>query len=361
MRMKKSALALSVASVSAMALLSSADLFAQEAKEKPKSFKPEAVTAVKVSTPPKLDGVGDDAAWKNAPMLKFHAVKGANFKDGKGETDGTLQVVYTQDMIYLLVTYDDPTLSVQRSPYAKQADGSWKKLADPDDKGGDNNKYYEDKMAIIWNIDGSIFGFNERFSCQAACHAGEPGKPYGNKYTMEEEELGDIWHMKYVRTGVIGQTDDQYLDSTRYDAAKSPEAGRKSDPKTGGGYDDIKLVNGKPEFMSKDGKAANKGGTYWLKAEDKVPFDDSKFKAGDEVASIVISPFTGDRGDIQSGARWANGKWTVEFGRKLVTGSKFDVNFSDLSKTYGFGMSFFDNAQVRHAFIQPALILGFQK
>lgn len=91
--------------------------------------------------------------------------------------------------------------------------------------------------------------------------------------------MGDIWHMKYVRTGVIGQVDDQYLDNTPYDAAKSPEAGRKSDPKTGGGYEDVKLVNGKPEFMSKDAKPANKGGTYWLKAEDKVPFDDTKFKA----------------------------------------------------------------------------------
>ncbi|MBP0650530.1 hypothetical protein J8J40_26135, partial [Mycobacterium tuberculosis] len=96
-----------------------------------------------------------------------------------------------------------------------------------------------------------------------------------------------IWHLKYVRGGVIGQVDNQYLDSTRYDAAKSPEAGRKSDAKTGGGYADIKLVNGKPEFMAKDGKPANKGGTYWLKDEDKVPFDDTKFAAGDEVSSIL--------------------------------------------------------------------------
>ena len=59
--------------------------------------------------------------------------------------------------------------------------------------------------------------------------------------------------MKSIRTGYIGQVDDQYLDHTRYDKEKSPEAGRKSDPKTGGGYADIKLVNGKPEFMHKSG------------------------------------------------------------------------------------------------------------
>lgn len=331
------------------------------AQEKPKAFKPTPVTAVKAAAAPKLDGMGDDAVWKNAPVVNFKAVKGANFKDGKGETQGTVQAVYSGDMLYLLVTYDDPTLSVQRSPFVKKADGTWEKMKDPDDKGGDNNKVYEDKMAVIWNIDGSIFGFNERFSCQAACHAGEPGKPYGNKYTGDDGELGDIWHMKYVRGGVIGQVDDQYVDNTPFDPVKAKEAGRKSDPKTGGGYEDIKLVNGKPEFMNKDAKPANKGGTYWLKAEDKVAFDDAKFKAGDEVASIMVAPFTGDRGDIATSAKWAKGKWTIEIARKLVTGSKVDVNFNDFGKTYGFGMAFFDNAQVRHAFIQEPLLLQFQK
>lgn len=332
-----------------------------EAQEKPKSFKPVTVSAVKAAAAPTLDGDASDAVWKAAPVVKFDAVKGHNFKDGLGNTSGTVQAAYAGDMLYMLVTYADPTLSVRRGPYVKGADGTWTKVKDPDDKGGDNNKAYEDKMGVIWNIDDSIFGFNERFSCQAACHAGEPGKPYGNKYTLEEGELGDIWHLKYVRTGVIGQIDDQYLDHTRYHPETAPGAGRKSDAKAGGGYQDVKLVNGVPDFMSKDGKAANKGGTYWLKAEDKVAFDNSKFQPGDEVASIIVAPFTGDRGDIATSAKWKDGKWTVEIARKLVTGSKTDVNFSDLSKPYGFGLGFFDNAQVRHAFVQEPLLLTFQK
>ena len=98
-----------------------------------------------------------------------------------------------------------------------------------------------------------------------------------------------------------------------------------------------------------------------LKTADKAPFDDSKFKPGDEVASIMIEPFTGDRGDIATGAKWSDGKWTIEIARKLVTGSKTDVNFGDLAKPYGFGIAFFDNAQVRHAFIQEPLHLQFSK
>ena len=161
--------------------------------------------AAKAADAPKLDGVADDAVWKSAAVVSFKAVKGANFKDGKGETQGTVQAAYVGDMLYLLVTYDDPTLSVQRSPFVKKADGTWEKMKDPDDKGGDNNKVYEDKMALIWNIDDSIFGFNERFSCQAACHAGEPGKPYGNKYTGDDGEIGrEIRSGKTLLAGVDG-------------------------------------------------------------------------------------------------------------------------------------------------------------
>jgi len=258
------------------------------------------------------------------------------------------------------VQYDDPTQSIRRVPYQKQADGSWKKLSDPKDKGGDDNVYYEDKLALIWNIGNSIKNFSQ-MGCMAACHAGEAGKPFGNKYLANEGELGDIWHMKSIRTGYIGQADDQYLDHTRYDKDKAPEAGRKSDPKTGGSYTDIKLVNGKPEFMHKSGTPANKGGTYYLKEEDKAPFDDSKFQPGDEVASILVAPATGDRGDISTNIAWNNGKWSIVLARKLVTGSKYDVQFDNLGGTYEFGLAAFDNAQVRHAFHVGALQLKFAK
>ena len=222
--------------------------------------------AVKAAQAPKLDALASDPAWAKAAETKVELKNGRNFAGGA--TTARLKAVYTPDTLYLLIRYADPTQSVRRSPYVKQADGSWTKLADPDDNGGDNNKYYEDKVALLWPIGNSIKGFAEN-GCFMLCHLGE-GKPFGNKYTAAEGELGDIWHMKSVRTGYIGQTDNQYVDHTRYDKEKSPEAGRKSDPKTGGGYTDMKLVAGKPEFMNKDSKAANKGGTYWLREEDKV-------------------------------------------------------------------------------------------
>jgi hypothetical protein len=316
------------------------------------------VMAVKVAKAPDLAAGAADPAWAQAKAVTVALAGGKNFKDGK--TTATIKAVYTGDMLYMLVQYDDPTESVRRSPYQKQPDGSWKKVSDPDDKGGDNNKFYEDKFALIWNIANSIKNFGQ-MGCMATCHVGEPGKPYGNKYTASEGELGDIWHMKSIRTGYIGQVDDQYLDHTRYDKDKAAEAGRKSDARTGGGYTDIKLVNGKPEFMHKSGTPVNKGGTYYLKEEDKVPFDDGKFQPGDEVASILVAPFAGDRGDIAAAIKWDNGKWTAVISRKLVTGSKTDVQFDNLDGTYEFGLAAFDNAQVRHAVHFGALQLKFAK
>jgi hypothetical protein len=316
------------------------------------------LNAKKVTQAPVLAALAADPAWANATELKVKLNNGQNFDNGS--TVASFKSVYVGDTIYFLVSYADPTQSVRRFPYVKQPDGSWLKLKDPSDKGGDDNMYYEDKFAFIWSINDSIKRFKKE-GCYALCHEKEAPKPYGNKYTESEGEIGDIWHMKSIRGGYIGQIDDQYVDHTRFDKDKSPDAGRKSDAKTGGGYADIKLVNGKPEFMNKDAKAANKGGTYYLRTEDKVAFDDSKFVAGDEVASIEVAKFTGDRGDIATTIGYKNGTWTAAISRKLVTGSKTDVQFSDLGAEYLFGFAAFDNAQVRHAVHKNPIRLQFEK
>ena len=49
-------------------------------------------------------------------------------------------------------------------------------------------------------------------------------------------------------------------------------------------------------------------------------------------------------------AVYADGKWTMEYGRKLTTGSQYDVQFSDMKKEYSFGTAIFDGAQVRHSY-----------
>jgi hypothetical protein len=324
---------------------------------------PNTLVAAAASAAPDLLAGAADPVWAKARALTVPLADGANFgaKPGdKGDTQVTLKAVYTSDMLYLLIQYADPTLSVRRGPYQKQADGSWKKLADPADKGGDANLFYEDKWAMMWPIDNSIKAFDKE-GCAALCHL-DQGKPYGNKYAAKEGEIADIWHMKGQRTAPSGFVDDQYVDHTRYDAKATPNAGRKNDPGTATGeYKNFPLADGKPQFMHREGKAANAGGTYYLKSGDEVAFDDSRFKPGDEVASFMIFPLQGDRADIRVSNNWSNGMYTSVVSRKLVTGSKFDVQFADRGARYGFGFAAFDNAQVRHATSDDPLYLVFAR
>jgi hypothetical protein len=295
--------------------------------------------AVKVANAPTLDGQVEDM-WNGAPATNVTTAGGKNASN----TTATLKSVYTDDSVYFLLQWADPTLSDRRVPWQKQADGSWKKLTTSNRS--QENTYYEDKVAFIWDING-MTGFAQS-GCAVTCHAGEQpaGSDFGNKYAPNEGQLGDMWHWKSVRNGPVGQVDDQYLDSSRYNAQTATGAGRKSDPNTGGGYKDNQTQDGKlPAFTAADQPAP----PYFILDSQKQPFQDT-FKANDEVASILVAPYQGDRGDISAGQVYKDGKWTLEFGRKLQTGSQFDVQFADLAKSYPFGLAIFDNVQVEHGF-----------
>jgi hypothetical protein len=307
--------------------------------------------AVKTTIAPKLDGTVD-AVWGKGKAVIIPVVGGKNLPGGK--TNVTIKALYTDTMVYFLAQYKDPTRSLMRHPWQKQADGSWKKLKTPN-ADDDENRYYEDRLAWLWNI--STPGF-ETQGCTVACHLGE-GKPYGNKYTPGSGQKLDLWHIKGVRTAPVGQGDDQYVDNTRFDKDNSPDAGRKSDPKISGGYSDNQNA-GKtmPMYALPGNKVAP---PFWLFDTRKAAFDDSKYQAGDKVPSIIVAPIKGDRGNITAKMFWKNGVWTYEIARKRVTGSQFDVQFNNLAKSYTFGVSVFDNSEVRHARDLGVQVLKFQK
>ena len=233
--------------LTSLAAAASALLLISACASKEKAMAPDVLVAVRVATPPVLDGVADDPAWAAAKAITVKLADGVNFANGKGS-----------------------------------------------------------------------------------------------------------------RTAPLGCVDDQYRDHTRWDPKTAPNASRKGDP---GGPENagFGLVNGKPEFMSRDGQAANVGGKYCIVDCEQVPFDGSRFKPGDGVASYRIFPLKGDRADIRVSYSWAAGMHTSEVSLKLVTGNKFDVQFSNLGARYGFGFAAFDNAQVRHAVHFDPLYMAFAK
>jgi hypothetical protein len=322
------------------------------------------LVSVKTGQAPTIDGAVDPA-WEKVPAYKFtvdqNPYKPENYK-GITKSSVTLKSMYDAEHIYFLVQWTDPTESLARAPWVKQSDGKWKK-SEGKDSTGHENVYYEDKLAIFWNI--NTKGFDKK-GCDAACHkarggkiAGIEDKSPGRKYTEAEGETIDMWHWKAVRTNPVGQIDDQYVDHTK-DPAKNANWGRRSDAKTGGGYEDnVKKDKSGPAWMSKT-PSANK---YWIMDAEKAELADT-FKPGDVVAGIVIAPFAGSRGDIAAKAVWKNGAWTLEMKRKLVTsGDKAkeqDVQFTDLKKAYYFGLSVFDNTAINHLYHEGAHRLTFK-
>jgi hypothetical protein len=323
------------------------------------------LVSVKADQAPTIDGTVD-AAWERAPAYKFALTEAPYKPEGfKGitKTNVTMKSMYDKDSIYFLVQWEDPTQSFERAPWVKQADGSWKQLKALDSTGHDNT-YYEDKLAMLWNINVKEF---EKKGCDIACHkarggkiAGIEDKSPGRKYMDKPGETLDTWHWKSVRTGPAGQIDDQYVDDTK-DPKKNANWGRQNDAKAGGGYvDNVNKDKTGPAWMNKTPSAQNK---YWVLDSDKTEFVDT-FKAGDVVPGIVVAPFAGSRGDVEARATWKTGLWTLEINRQLVTtGEKAkeqDVQFDDLKKTYYFGLSVFDNTQINHVYHEGVHRLTFK-
>lgn len=317
---------------------------------------------VETNTSILIDGVVD-TAWSAAPVLKVYINKipyqPNNGYEGIKQTTYTIQSMRKQGDIYFLIQWADPTESVNRFPWMQQADGRWQQLMNKDDTGHDNT-YYEDKMAVLWNI--NLKTFNKK-GCAAACHMAKDGmqkgiadKAPGRKYTKAGTTI-DMWHWKGVRSNPVGQADDQYIhDNTEPKANKN--WGRSGDAKTGGGYSN-NVQGGQPAFVQSD---LTNESVVVLDAK-KMPLDASWLQTN-RIPGIVTAPFTGSRGDLTAKGVWNDGIWTLEIRRAMVTtGDKSsiqDVQFIDLSKAYDFGVSVFDNSQINHVYHDGVLQLRFK-
>lgn len=318
--------------------------------------------STKTSSEITIDGQVD-AVWNDIKAAKIKLgklpYKPNNGYEGIKKTTVEIKSLYDKEFIYFLISYKDPTKSIDRFPWVKQDDNSWKQMVNKDSTGHDNT-YYEDKFAVFWDINAD--GFAEK-GCNAACHRSKDGKIAGRddknparKFTKEGQYL-DMWHWKGVRTGAHGQLDDQYVDSNT-DPKANKGWGRKGDDKTGGGYVN-NIKDGQPAFVTPELTAD----TLLIHEAEKQPFT-ADFNASNRIPGLTGAPFTGSRGDVDVGAIWKDGVWTLEMKRKLVTtGSNAktqDVQFNDMNKAYPFGVAVFDNSQINHVFHRGVMNLEFK-
>jgi len=319
--------------------------------------------SVQLPTEISIDGVAD-SAWDSAKTTKIKIrkmpYKPVNGYEGIKKTTVNMKSMYDDENVYFLYTYKDPTKSLNRFPWMKQDDGSWKQLKNKDETGHENT-YYEDKFAVYWNINSPEFA---KKGCDSACHRAKDGKINGivdknpaRKYTDEGETL-DMWHWKSVRRNEFSQLDDQFVDSNT-DPKKNKGWGRKGDHKTGGVYMNHK-ENGLPAFVSADLTEDS----VIVDDANKIPFT-ADYSQTKRIPGVVVSAYTGSRGDVAAKGVWKDGVWTLEMKRKLVTTGKFadiqDVQFTDLDKEYPFAVAVFDNSQINHIFHDGVLNLKFKK
>lgn len=319
----------------------------------------------RVTSVPDNDPATDDSVWASATGVDIPVKGGVN----KSETTVKLKAVHDGTTVYFRAVYDDLTESLERVPFVKQADGTWKKAKAWPDK-------YEDKVSFIWNNPAKpMANFNTQ-GCAVTCHG--TTKDWASnrplKYTNSDDEFGDMWHAKTARHAATGikLIDDQYVwrppgiengatptDTT--DRWGKPfkgsdlikDGGRRGDPKNetwSGDYISTPTESdGTPKWMpASEPFKVTDGRSFWMTATQS--FDTSKFVAGDKLASHVVLPMTGSRADIPGSARWANGKWTYEFKRAMTPthADDRDTKF-EAGKTYYMGAAVFDNNQIGHA------------
>ena len=315
--------------------------------------------STKTDAPIVLDGKADKA-WDTAKELVVTVdqlvYEPNNGYEGMKETDVHMKSLHDDKNIYFLITYKDPTKSLERYPWVKQKDGSWKKLSNKDTTGHENT-YYEDKFSIYWNINTKDF---ESEGCMVSCHLDIEGdSSAGRKFTVNKGETIDMWHAKYVRSLPMGMFDDQYVDSNT-DPKQNKSWGRKGDTGKGGYKNNDNADKSAPAFMNLNPTTDEQ---YYVLPSKKVPFVDT-FKAGDIVPGISIAPMRGGRADILSRIEYKDGVWTLEVKRALKTEGKNadtqDVQFTDKSKAYSFGIAVFDNSQINHLFHNDTIDLKFK-
>lgn len=325
---------------------------------------PNTLEAVKVSSPPSLDGNVSDAAWADAPELEIPSM------------DLKMKAVYTDQDLYVLATWADPTFSLVRG-------GSWiwdgtqwltTKVGNPEVGPGMS----EDRITFMWNMTVPDF---DTVGCMSKCHGdNHPGYGVADEAYLDEGNA-DMWHMKAARSlpatsasqsgtvvvgddgqptagtfTLVGYTDDKWLgewsadnapDGGRFgDAGQSSYSNNRNADKTAPMYvetdpadyiDALTLYQSEidaGEAVEVAGLSAEEANTIWAKyaaVEGRVP-------------ERILRESTGSRADVAQAAVWSDGVWTSEFKRALDTGHPDeDVIFDDLTKSYGFGVATMDN------------------
>ncbi|OIP91114.1 MAG: hypothetical protein AUK55_11720 [Syntrophobacteraceae bacterium CG2_30_61_12] len=314
-------------------------LVAFSAATSPAPADPLVVTAVRWQNPP--TGL-DDPAWQRVPAVEV-AVKGHD-SFAEREVPVAIRAAYTEDRIYLLLRWPDPTRSVTKNSWTFDGVG-WTHLPGN-----------EDRIALLFEIT-RINKFATR-GCAAVCHS-PPDAPEDQwkLATHNDDESGDLWHWQAARSAVYGYADDTWLTVAGEPSGAYRKTGRRSDTGEGGDVKNETEDLSRPRYLQDPAKGPSVPG--FLLFEEAVPITDSMvFDAGTVIPYRLPVRPGGSRFDVKAESRYADGAWTVLLSRKLNTGHGDDVVF-DPARRYSFAMAVFDDSGNNHSKATEPLTLRF--
>jgi cytochrome b subunit of formate dehydrogenase len=323
---------------------------------------------------PVLDGDLTDPAWQDARPVFVRTHQGSNL-DGAGESTVEVRAVQVGDRIAFSFRWQDASRSLKRHPLIKREDG-WHMLNNRADL-SDETAYYEDKFSVA-------FSTTDAFGGGGSTHMGP--KPLADKpatfhkrglhYTTDGG-LVDVWQWKASRGGMLGKVDDmwfgpplepnegQVAGTKRYSAGYGSDEGSAfyvynytSSPETG--YRETVGVQRLPLDYRKmaslmgtidmDVDATDDAGSQWWMFEaESEPYSaekDAEIPVGTLIPGVlIVGEYSGSRADLDGGAKWADGHWTLEVIRDMDTGNHQDLAMEDGLFIW---LSVFDHNQTRH-------------
>jgi hypothetical protein len=259
----------------------------------------DSLEAVRVDTPPAVDGDASDKAWEKAKPLVV-SIKKAMADDPKG-LKVTLKAVVSGETIYFLAQWADETKDDVHKPW-------------------------------VWNKTKYAIGEQQEDVCTLAFQLqGE----FNSNMLSPIDAKWDVWQWKAARTNPVGYA----MDKTHVYSPK-PFSGGKAHTISEG-----KMYMARPEDA---GKSATK----------VVPAPE--MHAGDVVPRFVPQEPDGSAADVNAKGQWKDKQWTVEFARKLKTGNADDRAFAPGEKV-GFAVAVFDHCESEDHSVSPELDLLLPK
>lgn len=314
-----------------------------------------------------LDGRLAEPFWADARPVTIEARRG----NAPEPVPMTVRAAHDGAYLFLAVSWRDGEASLKHLPLVRD-DAHWRVLHDGFEI-SDERTWYEDKLAVAIAASGTA-------AIRRAIHLGpralgEVASPHDRGLHAARERI-DLWHWKAVRTDIMDLAEDQSfgppLPAYRSDVSYS--GGYRSDPRSGGGYTwnwvyfnpsqvTPKRLPADPRLYGTfvedagDGLPQSYGSMRWLESR---PFDVAEdLPAGTAIPSYLrLGDFEGDIADVSAKGRWRDGRWTVEFVRRLDADSPFDVRLGDGALLW---FAPFDHAQSRHAYHLRPLRLALRE